>query len=652
MSWRFCIDFTRCADPKKQRVNARSLTRRGTGMRAAVDAYSWLHKGAYSCALELQTGNHYWRKQNRDAPYVNYCIHRANMLKFFGIDPVIVFDGDRLPAKASEEGTRRQRREEAKQKGRERLEQGNREGATFMFTQSLDISPSMALELITALKREGIEFVVAPYEADAQIAHLAKQSRENGGVDVVFTEDSDLIAYGCKRVCFKLDKFGACKEVLLEDVLMNKTTTTTTTTCGEMTDNNDSQITVENDGTNESDENVDMKKTATKKKGGAKSASKGKGSRGANSPLSFENWNHDDFLGLCAMSGCDFLENVRNVGFKKAHAFVNKNNRCAKTALEMMSKDPKIEVPEDYIAKWQKAVYTFKHALIYDIKEKKLKHLTPLPEELLKKTSDELDFLGKVFDNKVAIEIAEGRMDPITRRPFARAQPHFQHQHQQRYNNNNTQSMNEGPKIPKVNINSMFAAKKGATSTAPTPVVATAAVAAATAVPPPSQPRRSPRKHPQSIGVSPAKKKQPVLSAEDLEDLEIAKMLGAAEQAVQTNEQTPAPLSASKRKRTPLSSPNKQSHQKPTTDNAFKRTSENKNDENDDIRNKFSKTASNNPLGAGLRKPLPKPPSVNKKFGAPEKEKTIFKLNADGGLKEIKTKPKSIASFFAPVKKK
>ena len=63
---------------------------------------------------------------------------------------------------------------------------------------------------------------------------------------------------------------------------MNKTTT-----CGEMTDNNDSQITVENDGTNESDD-VDMKKTATKKKGGAKSASKGKGSRGANSPLSFE----------------------------------------------------------------------------------------------------------------------------------------------------------------------------------------------------------------------------------------------------------------------------------------------------------------------------------------------------------------------------
>ena len=73
-----------------------------------------------------------------------------------GIDPVIVFDGDRLPAKASEEGTRRQRREEAKQKRTRAVEQGNREERdVYVLRQSLDISPSMALELITALKREG-----------------------------------------------------------------------------------------------------------------------------------------------------------------------------------------------------------------------------------------------------------------------------------------------------------------------------------------------------------------------------------------------------------------------------------------------------------------------------------------------------------------
>ena len=88
------------------------------GKRAAVDAYSWLHKGAYSCALELGTNNRWWIRQRRDAPYVRYCIHRAQMLRHYGITPVIVFDGDRLPAKG-EEKERRERRAECMRKGRE-----------------------------------------------------------------------------------------------------------------------------------------------------------------------------------------------------------------------------------------------------------------------------------------------------------------------------------------------------------------------------------------------------------------------------------------------------------------------------------------------------------------------------------------------------
>jgi exonuclease 1 len=43
------------------------------------------------------------------------------------------------------------------------------------------------------LKHEGIEVVVAPYEADAQLAYLAL----TGNVDAVITEDSDLLPYGC-----------------------------------------------------------------------------------------------------------------------------------------------------------------------------------------------------------------------------------------------------------------------------------------------------------------------------------------------------------------------------------------------------------------------------------------------------------------------
>lgn len=46
------------------------------------------------------------------------------------------------------------------------------------------------------LRQENVEYVVAPYEADAQMAFLAR----NGHVDLVITEDSDLIAYGCPQV--------------------------------------------------------------------------------------------------------------------------------------------------------------------------------------------------------------------------------------------------------------------------------------------------------------------------------------------------------------------------------------------------------------------------------------------------------------------
>ena len=52
-----------------------------------------------------------------------------------------------------------------------------------------------------ALKAENIPYVVAPYEADAQLAYLER----TGIVDGILTEDSDLLVFGCQNVFFKLD---------------------------------------------------------------------------------------------------------------------------------------------------------------------------------------------------------------------------------------------------------------------------------------------------------------------------------------------------------------------------------------------------------------------------------------------------------------
>lgn len=55
-----------------------------------------------------------------------------------------------------------------------------------------------------ALKSAEVEYIVAPYEADAQMAFLAL----NGQVHAVITEDSDLLAYGCPRVSLKWGLFN------------------------------------------------------------------------------------------------------------------------------------------------------------------------------------------------------------------------------------------------------------------------------------------------------------------------------------------------------------------------------------------------------------------------------------------------------------
>jgi hypothetical protein len=115
----------------------------------------------------------------------------------------IVFDGDRLPVKHVED-SRAASRAENRAKALEALREGNRAKATELFQRCVDITPAMAHQVILTLRRCAVEFVVAPYEADAQLAYLAHR----GDIACVITADSDLIPYGCANVFLKMDKLG------------------------------------------------------------------------------------------------------------------------------------------------------------------------------------------------------------------------------------------------------------------------------------------------------------------------------------------------------------------------------------------------------------------------------------------------------------
>ena len=54
----------------------------------------------------------------------------------------------------------------------------------------------MALDVIKALHKLGVDVLVAPYEADAQLAYLNKINV----AQIVITEDSDLVLFGCEKV--------------------------------------------------------------------------------------------------------------------------------------------------------------------------------------------------------------------------------------------------------------------------------------------------------------------------------------------------------------------------------------------------------------------------------------------------------------------
>ncbi|KAG2172212.1 hypothetical protein INT43_004753 [Umbelopsis isabellina] len=280
-----------------------------SGESIAVDGYVWLHRGVFTCSLELAMGKYTDR-------YVNYFMHYVRMLKFNGVDPIIVFDGGKLPSKRHTEDDRHARREEYRAKGMEYLRAGDRKKATECFQKCVDVTPEMAYQVIKQLKKEGINYIVAPYEADAQLAYLIK----SGKVSAVITEDSDLIVFGCKKIIFKLDKFGQGIEI-----------------------------------------NLDKLSSVHE--------------------INLKGWSQIDIRQMCILSGCDYLPSLSGMGLKTAHKLLQKHKTIEKV-LQYIRFEGKTKVPTDYELDFNRAEFTFLYQMVYDMDSRTMVHLTSLPKEL------------------------------------------------------------------------------------------------------------------------------------------------------------------------------------------------------------------------------------------------------------------------------
>jgi exonuclease-1 len=181
------------------------------------------------------------------------------LLRQHGVVPVLVFDGGVLPMKTEEEVKRARSRKENLERALEHERLGNHAAAYECYRKAVDITPAIAFRLIKVLRKENVEYIVAPYEADAQMAFLAL----HGHVDLVITEDSDLIPYGCPQVFFKMDKFGQGVDFQYSNLVRNR-------------------------------------------------------------ELDLNNFTKQMVLEMCIMSGCDYLPSLPGMGLKRAHGVIKR----------------------------------------------------------------------------------------------------------------------------------------------------------------------------------------------------------------------------------------------------------------------------------------------------------------------------------------
>ena len=200
---------------------------------------------------------------NSDVRYVDYAMHRIKMLRHYGVEPYVVFDGDYLPSKLQTEDSRALKRAECLSLGLRYRAQNQNTKATEQFQKCIDITPEMAYQFIVALRRENVSYVVAPYEADAQLSYLEKR----GIIQAIVTEDSDLLVFGCKTLLLKMSQFGECIEIKREKF-----------------GNVRGQITL-------------------------------------------HGFTDDDFRHMAILSGCDYLESINGVGLITAHRLLRKYNK-------------------------------------------------------------------------------------------------------------------------------------------------------------------------------------------------------------------------------------------------------------------------------------------------------------------------------------
>jgi exonuclease-1 len=326
------------------------------GRKIAVDASCWLHRGTFACPIELAAGE-------PTVKFLGYCERMIELMRQHGVTPVLVFDGAPPAMKARLNEERRAQRAAHRAKADALLAQGKRAEAVSAMSKAVGVRPHMTQQLIELCRARGVEFIVAPYEADAQLAYLV----EHGHCAAAVTEDSDLLAYGCPRTLYKLDHVGRAQLVALEDLQHAEDPQGRHLFAGEW-------------------------------------------------PDEAEAWRSQLFTDMCILAGTDYLPSVYGVGLKSAHTALRRQRggargdalRRAATQLheERARKSGGCERGEElqsYLANVRRVQQVFRHQRVFDPASGRVVPLRPLPADA---DAESMEQIGPPLDAETARQVS------------------------------------------------------------------------------------------------------------------------------------------------------------------------------------------------------------------------------------------------------
>ncbi|KAG2344399.1 PIN domain-like protein [Suillus weaverae] len=185
------------------------------GRKVAIDASMSIYQ--FLIAVRQKDGEMLTNDAGETTSHLMGFFYRTIRIVENGIKPAYVFDGKPPELKSGVLSKRFERREEAKEEGEEAKETGTAEDVDRLSRRTVKVTKEHNEECRRLLKLMGIPVIVAPSEAEAQCAELAR----GGKVYAAGSEDMDTLTFNAP-ILYRHLTFSEAKKAPINEINLQK----------------------------------------------------------------------------------------------------------------------------------------------------------------------------------------------------------------------------------------------------------------------------------------------------------------------------------------------------------------------------------------------------------------------------------------------